>query len=588
MAFTKDIEELIKEDSSGLLSKHESWERVLISDIALVINGYAFKSAYFNSKGEGLPLIRIRDVISGDTETYYDGPFDEEYLISSGDFLIGMDGDFNCAFWRSGNALLNQRVCKIDLKTGNYNFKLLSYLMPHYLNAINANTSSMTVKHLSSKTVNDILLPLPPKNEQTRIVEKLEELLSDLDNGVAELKAAQIKLTQYRQSLLKSAVEGSLTAEWRKQNKVSETGEQLLQRILKERRERWESEKLAEFKAKGKTPPKDWQSKYPEPVAPDISELPELPEGWVWASVAQVCELQGGIQKQPKRTPKENCYPFLRVANVYRNELKLEEIHEVELFDGELERLRLLEGDLLIVEGNGSKSEIGRCALWDGSIRNAVHQNHLIRARPVLLSNPYLLHWLNSPIGIEIMGSLAVTTSGLYTLSVSKIARIPIPLPPTKEQNYIVDLVNSGLEVSSAEDTDIVASLKRSEAQRKNILKDAFSGKLVPQDLEDEPASVLLERIKAERMEAAKQKKPKQPKKKANKQTMNMETLEEVLKSKADWIEAQEAFRECGVTDGTETDRIEELYNELRKLDKAERLDVERHGDYDMIRLISE
>ena len=142
-------------------------------------------------------------------------------------------------------------------------------------------------------------LSLPPAAEQTRIVAKLEELLSDLDAGVAELKAAQKKLGQYRQSLLKAAVEGALTAEWRATHQpgpaatpagVAESGAALLARILSERRRRWETRQLAKFQTQGKNPPKDWQAKYPEPVAPDTSGLPALPVGWVWASVDQLAE----------------------------------------------------------------------------------------------------------------------------------------------------------------------------------------------------------------------------------------------------------------------------------------------------------
>ena len=516
MAFSKSIEELIQEDTSGLLSKHDSWERVLLSDIAEVLNGYAFPSSYFNSAGKGLPLIRIRDVMSGKTETFYSGPFEKEYFVENGDLLIGMDGDFNSSYWCGGKALLNQRVCKISVFSKHYHKKFLSYLLPSYLNAINKNTSSITVKHLSSATIGNILLPLPPENEQVRIVEKLDALLSDLDQGVAELKTAQEKLNQYRQTLLKSAVEGSLTKEWREENahKITETGEQLLARIIKERRARWEKQKLEEFASKDQTPPKNWKDKYPEPIAPDTSDLPELPEGWVWASVGQICEIQGGIQKQPKRAPFNNKYPFLRVANVYRNELRLDDIHEIELFAGELNRLRLQQGDILIVEGNGSKTEIGRCALWDESIENAVHQNHLIRARPVLAEGKFIIDWLNSSAGMEIMSSLAATTSGLYTLSVSKISTIPVPIPSILEQQHISNLVFLEFESIGNKIKAINASLDQSEAQRKNILKDAFSGNLVEQNPSDEPASVLLEKIKVERDILSKLSKQKNPKKK--------------------------------------------------------------------------
>lgn len=344
---------------------------------------------------------------------------------------------------------------------------------------------------------------LPPVAEQTRIVEKLEELLSDLDAGVAELKAAQRKLGQYRQSLLKAAVEGALTASWRAQHTPAETGAQLLERILTERRARWEAQQLAKFEAQGKAPPKDWRKKYPEPVRPDISGLPDLPSNWVWGSLDQISEIQGGIQKKPSRAAVANKYPFLRVANVARGLLKLEEVHEIELFDGELERLALEKGDVLIVEGNGSITEIGRCALWDGSIPNVVHQNHLIRARPVILQSNFVESWLNSLRGIELMTKMAATTSGLYTLSVGKLSKIPVPIPPIQEQKVIVDFLAGGLDEQARQQEAVRKSLKQSAAQRKNILKAAFSGQLVPQDPDDEPAAVLLERIRAQRVSSA-------------------------------------------------------------------------------------
>lgn len=132
------------------------------------------------------------------------------------------------------------------------------------------------------------LCPLP---EQRRIVETLEVLLSDLDSGVEELEVAQRKLAQYRQSLLKAAVEGAMTAEWRAQRSEgsgpSESGSQLLQRILHERRVGWEAKQVAKFKEQGRAPPKDWHNKYPEPAEPDVTDLPALPQGWVWASLDQ-------------------------------------------------------------------------------------------------------------------------------------------------------------------------------------------------------------------------------------------------------------------------------------------------------------
>lgn len=244
MAFTMKVSELIANDKTGLLAKHSSWERVPLADVAFLLNGAPFNSAMF-SMTDGFPLIRIRDVLSGETSTFYTGEYDQVFVVKPGELLVGMDGDFNSAFWGKKPAILNQRVCKITPIEELYSKSFLAFLLPGYLSAINANTSSVTVKHLSSRTIGEIELPLPPREEQTRIVAKLEELLTDLDVGVAELKTAQKKLVQYRKALLKAAINGSLTAEWRQKNPVHESGEQLLQRILIERRARWEAKQLA-------------------------------------------------------------------------------------------------------------------------------------------------------------------------------------------------------------------------------------------------------------------------------------------------------------------------------------------------------
>lgn len=371
---------------------------------------------------------------------------------------------------------------------------------PAYRDVISEISAGSNINNIKSSDLAAHLVPVAPFAEQTRIVEKLEELLSDLDAAVAELKAAQRKLAQYRQSLLKAAVEGTLTADWRASHgKPHETGAELLQRVLSERRARWEKKQLAKFAQLGTVPPKGWQAKYPEPAAPDLADLPPLPEGWVWASLDQLAEIQGGIQKQPSRAPVENRYPFLRVANVARGQLKLDEIHEIELFQGELERLALQKGDILVVEGNGSLTEIGRCALWDGSIENAVHQNHLIRARPVLVQGEFIEAWLNSLRGIRRMATLAATTSGLYTLSVGKISKIPVPLPPLSEQIVAIEDLSIAIMGCREQVAATERSLKQVAAQRKNVLKAAFAGQLVSQDPNDEPASELLARIRAER-----------------------------------------------------------------------------------------
>ena len=141
-----------------------------------------------------------------------------------------------------------------------------------------------TQKNISQTVIKTISFPLAPLPEQHRIVAKIESLFAKLDEGVAALKRAEANLERYRASVLKAAVEGRLTEQWRRENPPEETGEELLHRILAERQKRWKTEQLAKFAAKGKKPPRNWKTKYNEPVAPDTSGLPELPEGWCWAT----------------------------------------------------------------------------------------------------------------------------------------------------------------------------------------------------------------------------------------------------------------------------------------------------------------
>lgn len=482
-------------------------------------------------------------------------------------------------------------VCVIRDKPQNFDSLWLMYFInsPDFRNEIASLQSGSTRKRISRGNLSKIPFPIPPRNEQARIVEKLEELLSDLDNGVAELKAAQIKLTQYRQTLLKSAVEGSLTAEWRTKNQPTETGEQLLQRILKERRQRWEQQKLAEFKEKDKKPPKDWKLKYPEPVQPDTSELPELSEGWVWASLDMLGDIVSGVTKGTKRKALVEVFEtaYLRVANVQRGYLDLSEIKTIPATQSDIEKYTLQKGDILFNEG-GDRDKLGRGWVWYGEVENCIHQNHVFRLRPYLPEIiPELISHYGNTFGKIWFQNAGKQTTNLASINKGILQSFPIPLSPYVEQAQIMELLTTEIDKVDRQIIAVDTGLKETEAQRKNILKDAFSGKLVPQDPNNEPASVLLEKIKAERFA---QVKPKRTKKKAHNKANIMDTLFEVLKANGDWMDAQDVFKACGVTDGGDfsdiVDKVESLYAELRKLEKEENLiEIRRVGNYDQLKL---
>jgi type I restriction enzyme S subunit len=192
-----------------------------------------------------------------------------------------------------------------------------------------------------------------------------------------------------------------------------------------------------------------------------------LPAGWLRVSLADVAEVQGGIQKQQSRRPEKNKFPFLRVANVLRGSLNLTDVHEVELFDGELDRFRLRHGDLLVVEGNGSPAHIGRAARWQDAIPDCVHQNHLIRVRPSpILDSRYLELVWNSPDISEQLVRVASTTSGLYTLNTAKVKGVKIPFAPLAEQRRIVEILDEHLSRLDVGRRSLELFIKRLESLR--------------------------------------------------------------------------------------------------------------------------
>jgi type I restriction enzyme S subunit len=379
-------------------------------------------------------------------------------------------------------------------------------LLAHQLNGADfqPHVSGSTRLKLTSAAMRRIPLLLPPIHEQARIVEKLEELLSDLDAGVAELKAAQRKLAQYRQSLLKAAVEGTLTADWRaaraRSGEPQETGADLLQRILTERRARWEAKQLAKYAEQGKTPPKGWQAKYPNPVTPDTADLPQLPEGWVWASLDALIKdgPQNGLYLPANRYGRGT--PILRIDD-YQTcwHRERDALNRVQADASSIDTYALRSGDVVINRVN-SMTHLGKCLEVTAALDGVLFESNMMRLRlHGSVSASLVSLYLGSVAGRARLTKDAKWAVNQASINQQDARRTPVPLPPAKEQVAVVDLLDGFLGSVEAKLEAIEVSLKQAAAQRKNILKAAFAGQLVPQDPNDEPASALLERIQAER-----------------------------------------------------------------------------------------
>jgi type I restriction enzyme, S subunit len=345
-------------------------------------------------------------------------------------------------------------------------------------------------------------LPVAPVTEQIRIVDKLEELLSDLDAGVAELKAAQKKLAQYRQSLLKAAVGGRLTEAWRAQHgEPEETGAQLLARILRERRTRWEAKQLAKFETQGKAPPVGWKGKYEEPASVDARTLPELPKGWIWARAEQLCDFITKGTTPPKGLDGLNkTVPFLRVTNLTSDgtlDLGDKVFVSEQTHRGFLARSAVYPGDVLM---NIVGPPLGQVSVVPATFAEwNINQAIAIFRSVSGVSSRFMSLCLLSASAQAWLAAKAKTTAGQTNLTLEVCRDLPVALPPLTEQHEIAQAIDSVFIGLLDQEATIAAALRRSAAQRKNILQAAFSGRLVPQDPADEPASVLLERIRAER-----------------------------------------------------------------------------------------
>jgi type I restriction enzyme S subunit len=337
--------------------------------------------------------------------------------------------------------------------------------------------------------VKRIRVPVAPLPEQHRIVAKIEELFSDLDAGVSALERVKANLKRYRAAVLQAAVTGRLTEAWRARHPDAEPASELLQRILTERRRKWEEEQLARYAESGKEPPKGWQAKYAEPAGPGLAGLPPLPKGWCWTTLDMIASVEGGITKDQKRqrTATMREVPYLRVANVQRGYLDLEEIKTI-----------LAEAEE--IESFGDRDKLGRGWVWNSEIEECIHQNHIFRAR---LFAPWIhakfVSYHGNCFGQQWFTRTGKQTTNLASINKTVLRCFPVPLPPAEEQEHIVAEVERRLSIIEEVEAQVEANLRRAARLRQSILKRAFEGRLVAQDPSDEPVDKLLERIRQQR-----------------------------------------------------------------------------------------
>ena len=361
--------------------------------------------------------------------------------------------------------------------------------------------------HLIASEARRILVPLPPLDEQRRIVAAIEEQFSRLDAGVSALERVRANLKRYRTAVLKAAVEGKLTEAWREENPNVEPASKLLERILKERRDRWEKDQLAEYEKKGKKPPKNWRSKYKEPAGSDTDNLPELPEGWCWANLPQIGWFDRGRSRhRPRNAPHlyGGPYPFIQTGDVRHAETFIRDYKQTYSKTG-LQQSKLWPAGTLCITIAANIAETAILS-FDACFPDSVVG---FLASVDHVSTRFVEIYLRTIR--ERLEAYAPATAQ-KNINIETLKQIAIALPPLAEQKQIVAEVDRRLSILQEVENEAEDNLKRASRLRKAILKRAFEGKLVPQDPTDEPATELLERIRAEREQnASGQRRKKRP-----------------------------------------------------------------------------
>jgi type I restriction enzyme S subunit len=346
-----------------------------------------------------------------------------------------------------------------------------------------------TVASLESGRLYRFPVPLPPLPEQRRIVGKIEELFSNLDAGRSDLQAAEQQLERYRLSVLQAAVEGRLTADWRRTHDP-EPADQLLERILEERRVQWEKRyKRERYTTKGKEPPSGWKDRYTEPEAPETEELVGLPEGWKWATLQQLGEWTGG--NTPRRSNDDywenGTIPWVSPKDMGSREIHETEDYMTELAVEEANAKRAPEGSILFV----TRSSILQRTLPVAVARVEVTINQDLKAlrMPSIVNEDYILFWTLARNGRLRYDCMKDGTT-VQSLRSEDLYSYPIPLPPLAEQKQIVDEVERLLSVADDASATAGQEQTRAERLRQSILKQAFSGQLVPHDEDSVPPAV--------------------------------------------------------------------------------------------------
>ena len=495
------------------------WVTTTIGEVSTLVRGITYnkeqaaKSPLPNFK----PVLRANNI--NGTLNFDDLVFVPQHLISadqiikSGDIIFAMSSGSKHLVGKSARARFDfdgsyGAFCALLRAYEHVDKDFLYYVFQNnkFRRLISEVAKGSNINNLKREHILDFEIALPPRQEQSRIVAKIEELFSELDKGIENLKTARAQLKVYRQALLKHAFEGKLTAQWRAENQDKlETADALLKRIQQERAQRYQQQ-LTDWQTnvkQGSLVQRAGKPKAPKPLPPltakELAELPELPEGWVYSYLSDLGDLGRGKSKhRPRNDPRlfGGIYPFVQTGEVKAANRIIRQYSQT-LSDFGLQQSKLWPTGTLCITIAANIAETAFLG-FDGCFPDSVVG---FSAFEKIIAPEYVDFFIQAArTRIEAYAPATAQKN----INLETLENLVVPYCSTPEQKMILNILEERFSIIDQLELTIITSLQQSEALRQSILKKAFAGLLVPQDPHDEPASKLLARIKAERTTVAK------------------------------------------------------------------------------------
>ena len=463
----------------------EGWKKTTLGEIATYVNGRAFKPIEWSKTG--IPIVRIQNLNNPNAEyNYYDGTVEEKYHIRNGDLLFAWSASLGAYIWKGKYAFLNQHIFKV-LPKENIDKTFIYYLLDKITNELYAKAHGSGMVHVTKGKFEATSVNIPPFETQQAIVNKIESLFDEINEGIGRLKTAARQIQQYRQSLLKNAFNGELTKEWRSKHADTLPSENELLTQIQTIREQHHAQQLADWQTavsqweqngkEGKKPSKPSTLKKLESIEKlNEIELTELPEGWFWERLGLMTlgvEYGTSAKSQP-----EGKVPVLRMGNMQNGKIDWTDLVYSDN-DEEIKQYSLKKGDVLFNRTN-SPELVGKTSIIETD-EKAIFAGYLIRINHLteITDGRYLTYFLNSMIAKK-YGNF-VKTDGVNQSNINgqKLINYPFVFCSLEEQNEIADILEQKLTACDQLADELAKQLKQAELLKQAVLKAAFSGSLL-------------------------------------------------------------------------------------------------------------